>query len=263
VRAQEDTGAAPAAIARAYSIAREVFAVRGIWSRIEALDTQTPAAVQYAAMFQTTRLLRHASYWLLENQRGALDIERAVRRYGAPVAALSEQLGEVLSPTEQARLRVLRSRLMEQHVPEALATRIASLDWLHCALDLAETATAARVAIDFAATAYFDIAERIGLSWIKDQIETLPAEGHWQAVARGTLEDNLYELRRTITAAVLAGRGQSPAARVDRWLAAHAAAALSFKNLIVDLRTGTAPDFATLSVALQAVRRLGTEGAHG
>ncbi|MGO9932543.1 MAG: NAD-glutamate dehydrogenase, partial [Steroidobacteraceae bacterium] len=78
VRAQDDTGADPAAIARAYSIAREVFALRYIWSQIEALDNKIPAAVQYTAMFQTTRLLRHMSYWLLENQRNDLDIERAV-----------------------------------------------------------------------------------------------------------------------------------------------------------------------------------------
>ena len=37
-------------------------------------------------MFQTARLLRHASYWLLENLREQFDIERAVRRYAAPVA---------------------------------------------------------------------------------------------------------------------------------------------------------------------------------
>ena len=58
VRAQDDTGADPAAIARAYSIAREVFAARHIWSQIEALDNRIPAAVQYTAMFQMTRLLR-------------------------------------------------------------------------------------------------------------------------------------------------------------------------------------------------------------
>src|SRR5271170_2907681 len=80
IRAQDDTGADPAAIARAYSIAREVFAVREIWAQIEGLDNRIPAAVQYTAMYQTTRLLRHASYWLLENLRENLDIERAVRR---------------------------------------------------------------------------------------------------------------------------------------------------------------------------------------
>src|SRR5450631_234422 len=262
VRAQEDTGAEPAAIARAYSIAREVFAIRDIWTQIEALDNSSPAAVQYTAMFQTNRLLRHASYWLLENRRNDLDIERAVRRYAAPVAALSRNLGDVLSATEQARLGVLRSRLIEQHVPEELATRVASLDLLHCSLDLVEAAMASRLEIGFAARAYFDIGERIGLTWIKDQIETLPAEGHWQAVARGTLSDNLYELQRKITGAVLSCRGKGPGARVDRWLQDHSAAVESLKRIVVDLRTGAALDFATLSVALQAVRRLVQDDVH-
>jgi glutamate dehydrogenase len=230
--------------------------VRDTWTRIEALDNVAPAAVQCTAMFQTTRLLRHATYWLLENRRGNLDIEHAMRRYAGPVADLSDELGAALPGTDQARLRILRTRLVEQSVPETLATRLASLDWLHCALDLVETATAARVKIGFAARAYFDVGERIGLTWIKDQVETLPAEGHWQAVARGTLGDNLYELQRKITTAVLACRGAEPAARVDRWLEGRAIGAASLKRIVVDLRTGAAADFATLSVALQAVRRL-------
>jgi glutamate dehydrogenase len=256
VRAQDDTGADPAAIARAYSIAREVFAVRAIWAQIEALDNSSPAAVQYTAMFQTARLLRHMSYWLLENRREDLDIERAVRRYAAPVAELSAGLGEALSATEQARLNVLRSRLIEQHVPEQLASRIASLESLHCALDLVEAAMASRIKIGFVAKAYFDIGERIGLTWIKEQIETLAAEGHWQAVARSTLSDNLYALQRKVTGAVLACKGRDPAARVDTWIQRHTVAVESLKRIVVDLRTGAAPDFATLSVALQAVRRL-------
>jgi glutamate dehydrogenase len=262
VRAQDDTGAPPAAIARAYSIAREVFAVRDIWTQIEALDNRAPAAVQYTAMFQTTRLLGHATYWLLDNRRNDLDIERAVRRYAAPVAELSRELAEVLSATERARLGVLHSRLIEQRVPEAPASRIAALDWLRCSLDLVETAMVSRLDIKFAARAYFDVGERLGLTWIMDQIETLPAEGHWQAVARGTLSGSLYELQRKIAAAVLTCRGASPAARVDRWLEGQSAAAQSLKRIVVDLRTGAAPDFATLSVALQAVRRLVQEGVH-
>jgi glutamate dehydrogenase len=256
VRAQDDTGAAPAAIARAYTIAREVFRVRDVWSRIESLDNLIPAAVQHAAMFQTTRLLRHVSYWLLDNRRDALDIEAGVRRYAAPVAELAAGLTEVLAPTERARLGVMRSRLIEQRVPDELATRIASLESLHCALDLVEAATTARLPIGFAARAYFDVGERIGVTWIKDQIETLTAEGHWQAVARSTLSENLYALQRRITGAVLACKGKTPQARVDRWITGHAAAVDALKRIVVDLRTGAAPDFATLSVALQAVRRL-------
>jgi len=256
VRAQDDTGADPAAIARAYTIAREVFKVRDIWSQIEDLDNHAPAAVQYTAMFQTTRLLHHLSYWLLENQRENLQIERAVRRYSAPVAELWLKLDTALSATESARLGAARSRLIEQHVPEQLAARIASLETLHCALDLVEVAMQARVKIGYAARVYFDVGERIGLSWIKEQIESLTVEGHWQAVARGTMRDNLYALQRTITGAVLRCRGRDAAARVDEWSRQRVVAVDALKRIVADLRTASPPDFATLSVALQAVRRL-------
>jgi glutamate dehydrogenase len=256
VRAQDDTGADPAAIARAYSIAREVFAARDIWAEIESLDNRIPAAVQYTAMYQTTRLLRHMTYWLLEHRRSDLDIERAVLRYAAKVAELIGELTDVVGVTEQVQLRERRSQLIEQHVPEKLASRVASLEALHCALDLVEVAMAARVAMGYAARAYFDLGERIGLTWIKEQIEGLTADGHWQAVARGTLRDNLYELHRKITGAVLACKGRDAGARVGQWIAHHSDSVDSLKRVVVDLRTGAAPDFATLSVALQAVRRL-------
>jgi glutamate dehydrogenase len=256
VRAQDDTGADPAAIARAYSIAREVFAARYIWTQIEALDNRIPAAVQYTAMLKTTRLLRHMTYWLLENRRDDLDIERGVLRYAAQVGELFHQLSDVLSVTEQARLRGLRSQLIEQHVPEDLAARIASLEMLHSALDLVEVAMASRLGIVYAAKAYFDLGEQLGLTWIKEQIESLAADGHWQAVARGTLRDNLYQLQRKITGTVLACKGRDAGTRVSQWIERHAAPVDALKRVVVDLRTGSAPDFATLSVALQALRRL-------
>ena len=256
VRAQDDTGADPAAIARAYSIAREVFAVRNIWAQIEGLDNRIAANVQYTAMFQTTRLLRHMSYWLLENRRNDLDIERAVSRYAGKVSELFHELTDVLGVTQKARMSALRSQLIEQRVPEQLATRIASLEELHSALDLVEVARTARVRIGYAARAYFDLGERLGLTWIKDQIESLAADGHWQGVARGTLRENLYALQGRITLAALRSKGREPAARIDQWLSRHSAPVDALKRLVADLRTGSPPDFATISVALQAVRRL-------
>jgi glutamate dehydrogenase len=210
-------------------------------------------------MSQTTRLLRHMTYWLLENRRGDLGIERNVLRYGERVGELFHELTGVLGITELTRLRARHAGLIEQHVPEDLAARIASLESLHCALDLVEVAMEARLAMGYAAKAYFDLGERIGLTWIKDQIESLAADGHWQAVARGTLRDNLYQLQRKITGAVLKGKGRDAATRVTEWIGRHEAPVEALKRVVVDLRTGSQPDFATLSVAIQAVRRLAQE----
>ncbi len=256
VRALDDTGASPAAIARAYTIAREVFRIRELWAQIEALDSRVAAAVQYAAIEQTTRLLRHMSYWLLTHRSAVLDIERAVRRYAAGTSELIREIAAVLGPSELARFAAQRAQLIEQLVPDPLAARIAALEALHSALDLVDVCAASRMPIVYAAQVYFDLGERIGLAWIKQQIESLAADGHWHAVARSTLRDNLYALQRRITTAALACAGGSPAARVAAWMAGHRAEIDYLNGLIVDLRTGAAPDFATLSVALQSVRRL-------
>src|SRR6202000_2666454 len=77
VRPQDDTGVEPSPYALSSSIGLECVAVRNIWSQIEAMDNRIAAGVQYTAMFQTTRLLRHMSYWLLENRRNDLDIKQA------------------------------------------------------------------------------------------------------------------------------------------------------------------------------------------
>ena len=185
-----------------------------------------------------------------------MDIKRAVLRYAAKVGQLYHELAGVLGTTQRSRMSALKSQLIAQQVPEPLAARIASLEELRCALDLVEVAMAARVKIGYAARAYFDLGERIGLAWIKDQIEALAADSHWQAVARGTLRDNLYALQAKITQTVLNCKGKDPAARVDLWLTRHAAPVDALKRVVVDLRTGSPPDFATLSVALEAVRRL-------
>jgi glutamate dehydrogenase len=256
VRTQADTGAAPAAIARGFTIAREVLELREVWTEIEAQGARVASAVQYAAIEQTTRILRHLCYWLLTHQRGNLDIESAVRRFRPGAAEMLRELPTILGTEELARYTALQAKFAADGLPAGLAARVAALDALHGVLDLVEVAAATRLPIVFAARAYARIGDRLGLAWLKQQIESLPVEGHWHAVARGALRENLYALQRKLTAAVLACPGSQPAQRFDAWVARHAAEHGFLQALIADLRTGSPPDFATLSVALHAVTRL-------
>jgi len=257
IRAREDTGASAAAVARAYSIAREVFAVRDLWTRIEALDNKMTAAAQYAVMDDISHLLRHATYWFLANRRRDLDIEASVKRYGPRIQELYREIAGGLGEGEAVQHVARRQRLLQEGAPEALANRLAVLEPLHAALDMVDVATARRVPVLFAARMYSELGERLGLSWLKQQIDSLGAEGHWQAVARVTLRENLYALQRRLTASALMEKGGQPIARLDRWMARRNAEVEYLKRVLIDMRTSASPDFATLSVALQSVRRIG------
>ena len=73
-RLNEETGAPPSEIARAYAVAREVFEMRPQWQVIEALDNEVRADVQVAMLLEGRRLIERGSRWLLRNRRPPMDI---------------------------------------------------------------------------------------------------------------------------------------------------------------------------------------------
>ncbi|HEY7739211.1 MAG TPA: NAD-glutamate dehydrogenase [Steroidobacteraceae bacterium] len=257
IRTQEDTGADIGSIARAFAIAREITGMRDLWADIEALDDVVPAALQYDMAHETTRLLRPLTYWVLRNLGPDLGIERAVRRLRPGVRELIGDLRDVLEGLEAERYERVLARFSQDGVPPSVARRVASLGAIHSGVDIVEVALARRTPIRQAAHVYFGLGASIGLDWIRGQIERLAVEGHWQALARGTLREDAYALQRRLCERIVArSRRGDPAAAVAAWLAGAGAAADNVRRAVQEMRTTGAADFPTLSVALQAVRRL-------
>jgi glutamate dehydrogenase len=100
-RTQQDTGADAATVARAYSIAREAFDVREIWSSIEQLDNRVSAAKQYAMTQDTVALIRQVTYWLIQRHRGSLGIEAQVERLRPGIRELAAALPQGLHGLER------------------------------------------------------------------------------------------------------------------------------------------------------------------
>ena len=255
-RAQEETGATPARVARAFTAAREVFETRELWSQIEALDNAVPAQVQYAMLDESSRLLRHLSYWLLKH-RQELSIEAAVRELRGTVRTLTGRLAEALSGQWRSNYQAVLTRYTAAGVPASLARRVALLDAQNCALDLVELARAGKVPVQDAAQVYFGLGARLGLDWIQTQVDALQIDGNWQAVARTGLRDSLFQSQRALAQRVLAqtARGR-PLARIDTWLTAMARDLAQWERMQADMRAAGAADFATLSVGIEALRRL-------
>ena len=255
-RAQEDTGAEPAQIARAYTAAREIFAMRDVWERIEALDNKVTANLQYEAAFQTSRLLRHATYWLLAS-RTRLQVDAAVAEFRDDVRHLEAEIHELLTGAELARFEESRKRFAEGGLPPALAVRIASLEALNAALDIAEISAGHRVSVAEAARVYFEVGTRIGFDWLRARIEKLTVDGPWQAIARSGLRDAALRVQRRLTERVLARKDRGSAqARVSAWVAAAGKDLAHWQRTLADMRAAGASDFATLTVGVESVRKL-------
>jgi glutamate dehydrogenase len=129
---------------------------------------------------------------------------------------------------------------------------------VHAGVDIVEVALTRRATISHAARIYFGLGAALGLDWVRCEIDRLGVEGHWQAIARSTLREEAYSLQRRLAEQVLARgrRGADATARVAAWLRAGGPAIDGLKRTVNSMRAGGGADFPTLSVALQAVRRL-------
>lgn len=256
-RVQEDTGAEAATVARAYTIAREVFDVRALWQRIEQLDNKVAAATQYELFGATTELLEFCTYWLIRRHVNALAIEAQVSRLRPALAELTDGLPQVLGGLERERRETQLARFRDAQVPEALSVRIAALDPLHAGPDIVELAGELRKPIQQVAGAYFELGTALSLDWLRCEINALSVNGHWQGVARASLRDEIFSLQRALC---LQAFERNPRQPVKSWLEERQSAVAYVQQTMGEMRKLPHRDFATLSVALQSVRRM-TEGA--
>ena len=80
-----------------------------------------------------------------------------------------------------------------------------------------------------------------------------------QAIARGSLRDNLYTQQRRLAAALLASnKGASKRGTADpkKWLAGRGQRAAHLERVLTDMRAIGSLDFATASVAMQEISKL-------
>jgi glutamate dehydrogenase len=257
LRADEDTGAGVAKIARAYSIVREIFATRLMWREVEGLDHAVQAEVQYDSVFQISRMVRRAVYWFLQRHPDGLEIEPTVKRLQPGVTRLLGALPDVLSGRSRSRFEADLRQFESLGLPAAVGRRIAGLNVMTQALDIVEVAVDGKLEVETVARLYFELGRGLRLDWIRDQIELLEVEGRWRAMARATLRETLAQEQRSLVEKVLTRAGRSdPYDTLVEWLRESKAQITRTQRALDDMRASGQLDFATLSVALKEIGRL-------
>ncbi len=164
MRMQEDTGQGPAAIAKAYTAAREILGARDLWAQIEAQDSKVAENTQVDAIMQIWSLLRHITRWLLSRPGGTLEIAANVERYQAAVVELSATVPEVLTPAGKADFGTGQEKWEGLGLPADLALRLAKLPELRAMLDMVEVAQQTGQPIAKVANVFYELGQALDLN---------------------------------------------------------------------------------------------------
>jgi glutamate dehydrogenase len=257
-RMQEETGATPEEVVRAYTFVRDIFDLNSLWQGIDALDYQVPATVQSQMLIDVGRVLLRATLWFLRRRRERLPMGSVIEMFRPIVETLRGSLATLLTPADAEAVTTARAEAVKSGVPEGLAERLAALESLYGTLDIAEIATEYKQSPESVAGLYFALGGQLELRWLSAQIARLATDTSWQAQARNALRDDLSSQHRSITAGVvkLTSAVGSAEAGLKEWQDRYALPAARFRQMIADFKTGPQPDLAMLSVLLRELRAL-------
>lgn len=264
-RIQEETGADVNTVARAYTIARESLDMLSIWRGLEALDATLPSPVQTEVISATCHLIRHATRWILEHDYGASDISKSVEKLGGVVQALLARVPDILPEYLTTLYQDTYSEYIELGLTETLASRVAALPALYPAFDIAEVASRTDLDVAQAGKAYFLLSSRLELDWLHRQVELLPSDDHWKALARATLREGLYAEQRRLTIAVLKMKRKEASASelVEAWVEKETGAVSHFNSVVSEIKALGQVEFASMSVVLRKVGALNVHRKSG
>jgi len=257
-RMREETGASSAEMARAHTVAREVFSLDSFWKAIDELDNKVPAEVQTRMRLAGRRLTERGARWFLLNRKDPIDISAQVEAFSTGVTEVTAQLPKLLKGNDLQQLTAASAELVEAGVPQPLADRCAAASAAYSALDIVEVAWDSSRAPVEVAECYFDLVDRLGIGAMRDRITALPRTDRWQTMARAAVREELYTAQAALTFDVLAAApGESdPEARFAAWVEKNHAAVERAQAILSEISSADTFDLAILSVALRVIRTL-------
>jgi glutamate dehydrogenase len=256
-RLNEETGASVPDIARAWLVAREVFAKPTFWAQVEALDGQVDVAVQIALMLEARKLTERATRWLLDNRRPPFDIQATIDFFAGGVRAVTSGVPKLLTGRDAAGFAERLESFSARGVPSDLAGWVAAMVPAYSAFDLVEIAAATSRGVGETAEAYFDLADRLQIARLRDRITALPREDRWNTMARAALREDVYAAHAAITRNVLQVTGPGrPEERLAAWAQRNESAVRRATQTLTEIWESDRFTVATLSVAVRAIRTL-------
>ena len=258
-RLAEDTGSKVSDIARAYAAVREIFALRSLWEDIEALDNKISADLQIRLFLDSVRMIERVARWFLRYAGRPLDVSKCVAKYESDIIVVAAQIEDLLPPREKQRVRRKAKRLRENGLPEGLSSRLAALDVLPAACDVARCAQESQVAVERIGRVYFNLGERLGFERLRRGATLLSASNPYEQAALSATVGDLYSHQADLAQQVVRYETSTKdKARVvfEAWAQDHEREVARIDSLLADIEGKQRPDLAMLTVAERELRRL-------
>ncbi len=157
---------------------------------------------------------------------------------------------------ERAETEERAAGFQAQGAPQDLARDVAALVPLTAAFDVADLATARKLAPDAAANIYRAVGSAFSLDQLRAGAHGLRLTQHWERLALRRLLAEINEDQRTVAIAAAANKGKNATEIVHAWITSLNGAATPVIDAIDTMEAAGAWTFAKIVLAAAALRAL-------
>ncbi len=241
-RLSSDTGASAADVIRAQLAARAIFGVGPI--EVQTVRANLDAVVQTDIRVALRSLVERGTRWVLHHERRPINVPAVIQVYGERTRNLMASLPQWLTPTGQEQFAAEVDGWRARGVPQDLAQTLATVSGAHLLPGIVAIADERGASVGEAATAFFEVRQRLGLDELGAAADNLPQDDRWSLMAQSATRDELLDLQSRLAAQALGGGATGASSGTASEVA-----------MLRQLASGE-PDLARLSVALRVLRSM-------
>lgn len=263
-RLMESTGASAGDVAKAYVIARDIYAMPEFLAALDAAGASVPAERQLQLINMMMRKIRRAARWFLRNRRNYLHPASEVELFAAGMQTINAHLPQLLVGDALVEWQDSVQKLRAFGLSDNLVSCVARPADLYSGLSVVEAARIANQDIGQLAKIYFALGNYLSLPWFSTQISNLPVDNFWQAMARETCLSDLESQLRSLSVSLIRFMDESLSLDelIQRWGNQHQLLIARWKAMVNELQAVNGTDFAMVAVALRDLLDLAQASQH-
>ncbi|RMF08669.1 MAG: NAD-glutamate dehydrogenase, partial [Alphaproteobacteria bacterium] len=220
---EEEIGAEPGDIVRAFVVVRDIFAIEALWHAIDALDNKVPTAIQTLLYLDVAEFVRRQTLWFLHRHMTGFEIGAIIKRFRPDVERLRRAPSTILGDFEHDVVAKKVAMYHEQGLDRKLARQVSVLEAYGATCDIIEVAQQLKLPVEEATEAYFYLGSVMGFNWLRNTARSVATDDHWERLAIAAIVEDLHDQQRALLHKVLsaAAKGQSAMEAARAWVDAN------------------------------------------
>lgn len=258
----QDSGFSISDVVRSIIVVCDSFRLREVWEDIEALDGKVNPDIQIKMFLSSSKLLERSVLWLLRN-KSKNTVSETITRFRKIADELSGVLSQVLAAASKESFEKKIENYCQNNVSKKLASRVAAMDPIASAFDIAEISAASSFDLKTIAKIYFAVGTRFSLKWLRIKVSQLTPDNHSQKLSNKIIIEDLYTYQMQIAKSIVDSscndKDNCEVHSMNNWIVKTEFLVERFDGFIEDLKVNPNPDLSVFIVALNRLKPFCTE----